>query len=511
MISDVQKRVLIAYDDDVVQDNSEKRADIQTLYDGYSVSSLDVGPSYIVNHYDKLLYPLNGAHIKSYAFAKMQRHVTGRDNTSVTPLTQPDFHCPIATILRKSGYSVTEKKIVDACNLGIKFIYVFTLKYFYFQHQGISIPTENKNPYLESIKKQNYFKDILSPELLKAVNEGRCMLILNDVVEATLYDDAIINNLKAFIKEAKIRNTSNILLTTGNPYNAERKYPVNVIYWQYFENSMQLLIEQKQINVNYRNRLSYFQTSHEKTFRFLMLNNKTRTHRLYISYKLWLNNPSFFEQFCVSCKMRPGRDIRAQLSDDYTYVKRYGLPNSFDVADILLAKERDSFQKFLTYLPLKCFFDDIYPVNYDFNQWNNVNNKMYERTGIQIVTETLVEYVNSSEKKMLFLTEKTFKPISTKSPFIVLGQPGILKLLHQQGYTTFSEFWSEAYDEEEDPVRRADMIIDVVNHLSKLQDKEFIDLLKNMQDVVEHNFKVFTQRCPQEQLLEYIDKFYGDL
>jgi hypothetical protein len=509
MIVENQRRIVIAYDDITFEDTENNRLLVPTLYDGYSVSSQQVAPSYVVNYYDNTLYPLNGAHIKSYAASKMQKHATNRVINSVTPLTQPDFHCPLAAIFRKCGYVVEEKSVVDACTINEKFIYAFTLKYFYFQHQGIHIHTKSKIPHIEIIKKQNYFKELLIPEVVDAVNSGRCMLILNDVVEATLYDDDTLNTLVSFLHQVGINNIDNVIIATGNPYNAQLKTTPKNIYWQYFENSMQLLVNRKKVNINYDTRLSYFCTPHEKTFRFLMLNNKTRAHRLYICYKLWRDNPNFFEQFCVSCKMRQGRDIAVQLSDNYTYVKRYGAQNSFNVTDILLYKEHDRFQEFLKLLPLRCFFDSYFPTNYDFNQWDNINNAMYERTGIQIVTETLVEFVNDSVKKMLFLTEKTFKPISTKSPFIILGQPGLLKLLRQQGYMTYSEFWCEDYDDETDPVRRADMIVNIVNSLSLLSDKEFVYLLKQMQPIANHNFKVFAQRSPQQQLFQCVDNFYG--
>jgi hypothetical protein len=43
----------------------------------------------------------------------------------------------------------------------------------------------------------------------------------------------------------------------------------------------------------------------------------------------------------------------------------------------------------------------------------------------------------SSDSSNLFLTEKTFKPLALGMPFIVIGNPYILKRLRSLGYKTF--------------------------------------------------------------------------
>ena len=57
-------------------------------------------------------------------------------------------------------------------------------------------------------------------------------------------------------------------------------------------------------------------------------------------------------------------------------------------------------------------------------------------------TETL------HENETIFLSEKIFKPIYCCQPFIVFGNPGTLKELHNLGFKTFSDFWDESYDED---------------------------------------------------------------
>ena len=59
-----------------------------------------------------------------------------------------------------------------------------------------------------------------------------------------------------------------------------------------------------------------------------------------------------------------------------------------------------------------------------------------------VVSET-VFYHNK-----LHLTEKIFKPIVSKQPFMLLAAPGNLKYLKSYGFKTFDHLWSEDYDNE---------------------------------------------------------------
>ena len=99
-----------------------------------------------------------------------------------------------------------------------------------------------------------------------------------------------------------------------------------------------------------------------------------------------------------------------------------------------------------------------------------------------VVTETV--YYDHS----LHLTEKIFKPIVTKRPFILVGAPGNLAYLKRYGFKTFDRWIDESYDNETDPTKRIDMITTQLEALSE------IDLLtqqKEMQEVLEYNHQHF--------------------
>ena len=77
----------------------------------------------------------------------------------------------------------------------------------------------------------------------------------------------------------------------------------------------------------------------------------------------------------------------------------------------------------------------------------------------------------------MFITEKTFKPISIGQPFIITGCAGTLSKLRELGYYTYSGLINEEYDTMEDPGDRMDAIIEELRRLTAMSNAEFQDLM----------------------------------
>ena len=99
-----------------------------------------------------------------------------------------------------------------------------------------------------------------------------------------------------------------------------------------------------------------------------------------------------------------------------------------------------------------------------------------------VVTETV--YYDES----LHLTEKIFKPIVSKRPFILVGAPGNLAYLKRYGFETFDRWIDESYDNETDPTKRTEMI---VNELDKLSKQDVSKQHREMQEVLDYNYDHF--------------------
>ena len=89
------------------------------------------------------------------------------------------------------------------------------------------------------------------------------------------------------------------------------------------------------------------------------------------------------------------------------------------------------------------------------------------------------------------LTEKIFKPIVLRMPFILAGCAHNLEYLRSYGFKTFSDYWDESYDAIEDPVERLEAIVQVIKQLSKLSAKEQKAMLLDMEPILEHNYQLF--------------------
>jgi hypothetical protein len=117
----------------------------------------------------------------------------------------------------------------------------------------------------------------------------------------------------------------------------------------------------------------------------------------------------------------------------------------------------------------------------------------YEETYFSVVTETLCMRIHSQDGHTgigRLLSEKTFKAILNKHPFILVGVPKTLQLLKELGYKTFSPWIDESYDDEYDDLKRLLMIAQEVKKLSELKPAELTEFLKFANQITEHNFEV---------------------
>lgn len=120
---------------------------------------------------------------------------------------------------------------------------------------------------------------------------------------------------------------------------------------------------------------------------------------------------------------------------------------------------------------------------------------------IHVVTETIF-YENK-----LHLTEKIFKPIVARRPFILIGAAGNLQFLKEYGFKTFDKWIDESYDNESDPDKRLDMIIGELKKLCNLSMPELKNMQLEMSDILEFNFSHFFGNFKNILIDELVDNF----
>ena len=91
----------------------------------------------------------------------------------------------------------------------------------------------------------------------------------------------------------------------------------------------------------------------------------------------------------------------------------------------------------------------------------------------------------------VFFSEKLFKPLVYKHPFVLVGTYKSLEKLHQLGYKTFHPYIDETYDSVEDDNTRLKMIADLVERLYNMNDDDMLYFMKKVKPIIEHNFNHF--------------------
>lgn len=123
-------------------------------------------------------------------------------------------------------------------------------------------------------------------------------------------------------------------------------------------------------------------------------------------------------------------------------------------------------------------------------QLSSSTNYLYEETYFSVVTETFFFGVERPDEYGRFLSEKTFKPVAMKHPFIVVSTPYFLIKFREAGYKSFSPWIDESYDEEEDDSLRMMKIVREIERLCNLPDNERTQFLDEIRKICEHNFYV---------------------
>jgi len=160
-----------------------------------------------------------------------------------------------------------------------------------------------------------------------------------------------------------------------------------------------------------------------------------------------------------------------------------------------------------TTTPLTCFNDDIVLDSY-FHNVINSHRDFFENTTFQnpnieggannpntkfsaaflkkslvyVITETVAEHPYP------YFSEKTWKSMLTGVPFMMISSQYSLKQLHSFGFKTFSQWWSEDYDNLPRCADRIKAVVEELKKLSELDHNTISAIKKDIESTVKHNF-----------------------
>ena len=111
------------------------------------------------------------------------------------------------------------------------------------------------------------------------------------------------------------------------------------------------------------------------------------------------------------------------------------------------------------------------------------NASFLEKSFVYVITETVSEYPYP------YFSEKTWRAILCKMPFMIVGSQHSLKQLKEFGFKTFDKWWDESYDNLLTTKERISHIVKNLEILSKLSLNGLTQIKKSMIPVLHHNYE----------------------
>lgn len=137
--------------------------------------------------------------------------------------------------------------------------------------------------------------------------------------------------------------------------------------------------------------------------------------------------------------------------------------------------------EFLKTLPQKNQTVDSYPI---LTPAHFAISKLYNQFFVEIVCETFLA------GNSFYPTEKTWRPLICRTPFLMIGPRNFLSNLRKLGFQTFSNWWNEGYDEDAGNIA-IENIQQTVKRLSAMSADDLHSMYQDMQPVLDHNYETF--------------------
>lgn len=218
---------------------------------------------------------------------------------------------------------------------------------------------------------------------------------------------------------------------------------------------------------------------------FFCANNRYSPHRHLIMAFLANKKGNYTWHFIINCDLRkkswlendliPWRYIRygeTILNKNYFYI-------SDKLKDRLIVEHVDHF---------------YYPVGLSL-EYELVYEKGINDCFCAVIGETRFAQPTAN------ISEKTLYAMGYSTPFIIVGPPFTLEYLKKLGFKTFSHWWDESYDQEENHTQRLLKIFETIDYINRLSIPKQREIYKEMKLVLKHNKDLFKSFSSNKQIL----------
>ncbi len=328
---------------------------------------------------------------------------------------------------------------------------------------------------------------LLSKSVVKAINSDKGLLVFFYLNEGNFHTLDEFKCLEKWTTDCKLKK-ENIHFFSGN-------HNIGKVYSSYV-NSNKI-----KDTLNYHG-TTFFESCFWSTKQFKRRDVKRIPHlkeklRQAVFEKNLTNKPYYFN--CLNRKPRNERVFLTSLIKSFALTSQNTslsigdenvLKGSYNLKDIPFKehiKQPDELKKVQMFLKgnyasmknkgYSLDFDDLLKPGSDV-----FTPDFYKSSLCSIVVET--EHIDD----IMFLSEKTFKPIIMLHPFFLIGNKNSLKFLKDMGYKTFSNWWDESYDTYDSVYDRTYYAFKEIKKICSFNKNILSLIIKDMESVLEHNF-----------------------
>ena len=208
--------------------------------------------------------------------------------------------------------------------------------------------------------------------------------------------------------------------------------------------------------------------------------------------------------------------LRSHRLEMLYYIFKLGLMNNYISCPDICPAEGESVKDLLLTVALmredavEVFDSAALPLNMPNEQGHPMHScwlSLFDESAeclLYLVTETV------ASGRRQHLTEKIFKPICLRMPFILLGTAGSLEYLRSYGFKTFATVWDESYDTIEDDDLRIAAIAELLKNIDQLPAAAKQDLFRQCADIIEHNYHHFYSGAFEEILWQELQSMLAE-
>ena len=227
----------------------------------------------------------------------------------------------------------------------------------------------------------------------------------------------------------------------------------------------------------------------EKDKVFLMFNRRWGSQAQRVLMLAYLSKFNLLRKFYISFSKTEIDNGGTYTDHARRFFNRLNVENIITDDDLKTVEER---------LPL-ILDTPNHKLNLMFDEFESTKH-FYDNSLINIIAET------NFFTNIVHLTEKSYKPIVYKQPFIMFAASGSLRALQDQGFRTFGELWDESYDNESNDTNRFFMVLKLIQEIAMWAPDKKLEVSKKVKEIVDYNYEIVKQGYSQ-QVINFVDRY----